>query len=228
MLLARSAYTVHAAARTWGGACAQVSTLASERICATDVLDLRARQQPRVEIAGERARLQYARKANSRAFGDHIPFPEHARGFLYLHHPDAAHPAAAELRFRVLPAGADAPQEAFASGADLEVVPATPWRIPAVSACRHAKYQPLARLLLRDGVLPRATLDAWKRMPIISIKTQTPLLHKLEQPFAWELGSSGFHICVAHGRRIDYIKVQSALHDLRHNHVGAARPHTGA
>jgi hypothetical protein len=228
MLLARSACTVRAVARQWGGAGAQVSTLASERICATDVLDLRARRQPRVIIAGEHARLQYASKANSRASDAHIAFPDHARGFLYLHHPDAAHPAAAELRFRVLPAGADAPQEAFARGADLEIVPATPWRIPAVSACRHAKYQPLARLLLQDGVLPRPTLYAWKRMPIVSVKTQTPLLHKLEQPFAWELGSSEFNIGVAHGRRIHHIKIKSALHDLRHNHVGAARPHTGA
>jgi hypothetical protein len=221
---------MHAAPRTRGGACAWLSTLVSERLHATDVLDLRGRQHPGfdTDVAGERGRLQFTRKSKAgTSVADYNPFPDHARGFLYLYNPDTAHPAAAEVRFRVLPAGAEVPQDAFARGADLEVAAAAPWRIPVVAVCRSAKYAPLARLLLRDGALPRKTLSAWKTMPILPPKTQTPLLHKLEQPFAWELGSTSIHVCLADGRTLHHVAFPSPLHDWRRNTEWPAYPYTG-
>ncbi|KZP33899.1 hypothetical protein FIBSPDRAFT_990221 [Athelia psychrophila] len=86
----------------------------------------------------------------------HVPFPDDARGFLYLHSPAAEPKAMWEIRFRVT----DNNCPSSLSGSDLLFPNLTPWAISLGSLqARHPEYLPLRDLLIREGLDIDALLE---------------------------------------------------------------------
>jgi hypothetical protein len=202
-----------------------ISTLVPGRLRTTDLLDLSGQRHALVTantVPGS-ACLRYHHR------GEHyVAFPQDTRGFLYLHIPDHAHLAAAEIRFRLAARDSDSPEAAFVRGEDLYVEEEIPWRIPAVMAVQSsAQHVLLAHVLRQDGDLPAVALDTWARRREIRIRPDAALLHKMEQPFIFELGqTSQTMIWVANGLEIHHAKTAPPLRDSRNERRGVT-PYSG-
>ncbi|KZP27440.1 hypothetical protein FIBSPDRAFT_1040263 [Athelia psychrophila] len=86
-----------------------------------------------------------------------VPFPDDARGFIYLHSPAAEPMVMWEIRFRVTDNNFPS---SFKSGSDLLYPNLTPWAISLGSLQAHnPEYLPLRDLLIREGLDVDALLD---------------------------------------------------------------------
>jgi hypothetical protein len=187
-----------------------ISTLVSDRLVSTDLLDLSGQKQrdchtTSVDSASEQSvRLSYKHEK---------PFPSSTRGYLYWHTPHPEHLAAGEIRFRLAPKGIDDPMAAFATGQDLYVSEETPWRVWAVAAARNRTQRALAEILVRDGVLPQRALDEWQHRAL-SPRPWTSVLLQLDQPFVCDLGDA-INLYVADGLNLHRVVIKSLLRDRR-------------
>jgi hypothetical protein len=179
--------------------CTWISTLVRERLRGEDLLDLSGLITPScavndsAEPAAKFRYLEYWDSAQKR--NRTLPFPPNTRGFLYCHTPDPAHPAATELRFRLVSGVTGDPQAAFALGEDLLLSPGIPWRLHAISIARsRGNYIPLATLLLCDGLVSQEAMDHWGQSKTdgvdpYKLRRQIPVLCRLDQPFLYQLAS---------------------------------------
>lgn len=109
----------------------------------------------------------------------YVPFPENARGFLYLHSPAEVPKALWEIRFRVTDTNCPS---TFNSGLDLLFPNQTPWAISfSAMHARNKKYLPLRQLLTREGL----DVDNLANIPVVKRMGQAsrPLVYSLGQRF---------------------------------------------
>ncbi|KZP33917.1 hypothetical protein FIBSPDRAFT_943017 [Athelia psychrophila] len=110
-----------------------------------------------------------------------VPFPDDARGFLYLHSPAAEPKAMWEIRFRITDSNCPS---SFKSGSDLAYPNETTWAISLGSLHLHnPEYLSLRDLLIRGGLDVDALLG---KMGVTKIKRHTsmPLInYSLNQRF---------------------------------------------
>ncbi|KAJ6533761.1 hypothetical protein DFH09DRAFT_124835 [Mycena vulgaris] len=150
-----------------------ISTLTPELLQPADFLDLAGSNRRRVTFPlsaqGSDMQLAYFRHGPSssmpRAF---IPFPAHARGFLYFAPQLALSTLASSVRFRCTPSEDPA---SFAAGNDLALPNGLPWQILLAQAVISTQIA-LRAQLLHEGHLTAAGIAQWKAR--VGMRVRTP------------------------------------------------------
>jgi hypothetical protein len=198
---------------------APISTLVPERLCPEDLLDWSGLKTASCAVDNSSqpsSRLVYTSSYHEQKGKTWIPFPSNTRGFLYCHVPDPDHPAATEVRFRLIPELTDNPRTAFELGGDLLLSPAIPWRLHATAIARSQnRYVSLATLLLRDGLVSQDAMSQWAQAKIPRPDRQTPVLYRLDQPFVYRLNSTEQLLYVADKLDIRKVRLMPLLRDCR-------------
>jgi hypothetical protein len=150
-------------------------------------------------VAGGKAlRIRYER-APRRAL-----FPAGAAGFLYAHMPDAAHPAGAHLRFRLV----DTPDPArFADGQDLRTPAGTVWERWLPGLVRGVAGAEIAAVLAADGVIAQDVLDAWHAED--APRSMHAVAAPGAEPFPWDFGSHSQVVAFSRGPDVEHVRIRS-------------------
>ncbi|KZP33913.1 hypothetical protein FIBSPDRAFT_943014 [Athelia psychrophila] len=160
-----------------------IQTLDPSQLQPSDHLNLSGTTHSKISTQEAAFRVSYT------SINNHInPFPDNARGFLYLHSPPAEPKAMWEIRFRVTDNNCPS---SFKSGSDLVYPNKTTWAISLGSLqAHHPEYLPLRNLLIREGLdidALLATMGAAKQKKLTSI----PLIdYSLAQRFRVEFQST--------------------------------------
>jgi hypothetical protein len=157
----------------------RISTLDANRLSRRDLLDLSGRVARTLRITGVEAvgslKFRVSHKKS-------IPFPAHARGFLYFRPGPEHAPLAGEIRFRCVPTSLP---EDFATGTDLymDYDPTIPWFISLHAALKsRTMYTGIAISLLRDNLVSeslKSQAAMWKTRHSL----KHPMIHSLDQHF---------------------------------------------
>ncbi|KZP33730.1 hypothetical protein FIBSPDRAFT_1035743 [Athelia psychrophila] len=122
-----------------------IQTLDPSRLQPSDHLNLSGAPTAGIYVRESACRITYTEK--NRLL---VPFPDNARGFLYLHSPTAGSKAMWEIRFRVTDSNCPS---TFKAGSDLVYPNKTTWAISLGSLrARRPEYAPLRNLLIREGL----------------------------------------------------------------------------
>ncbi|KZP27441.1 hypothetical protein FIBSPDRAFT_315985 [Athelia psychrophila] len=129
-----------------------IQTLYPSRLHPSDHLNISGSSHLKISAQESPFHITYTTSKNSP-----VPFPDYARGFLYLYSPVAEAKAMWEIRFRVTN---DNCPSSFKSGWDLLYPNLNPWAISLGSLrAHHPNYLPLRDLLIHEGLDVDALLE---------------------------------------------------------------------
>jgi hypothetical protein len=128
-----------------------LSTLKPDELLPTDFLDMSNMASPTISLAG----VAYTTHLQ---FGTDVHFPDHARGFLYLHQP-SNDPITSSIRFRCTRSNDPA---TFDQGKDLIRYSGQTWDIKMPSIL-HSRLSLFRDHLLHDGILTNDQIVHWQR-----------------------------------------------------------------
>ncbi|KAF5332848.1 hypothetical protein D9611_005379 [Ephemerocybe angulata] len=178
---------------------APICSLNPEQLTLSDLLDISGLVQPAPCLAEVgKATISY-KECGSNSKGDrrHIPFPPGSVGFLYLHRRPNSHPAAGEIRFRVVDASkvdSSTPTvELFRGGSDLLAHKGygQPWRIHMLQTYLSRMYEPFRKATVRQGLLTedeeREASLLLSKLPVKTLKAPTIILERITDPFILSL-----------------------------------------
>ncbi|KAJ6546030.1 hypothetical protein DFH09DRAFT_1087992 [Mycena vulgaris] len=162
-----------------------VSTLNPSLLSPADHLDLSQSAAPKIRSAPARGgtRLAYAhhRPDLSEAKTETIPFPAHARGFLYYHFPPGTTSLEGGLRFRCITGNSPS---SFPRGHDLLGTSGFPWQISLPQLACRPGYAWIAEQLVQENLVTQEQLAQCQRIfghhPSIY---PHHLLFRLDSPF---------------------------------------------
>ncbi|KAF6753222.1 hypothetical protein DFP72DRAFT_1069601 [Ephemerocybe angulata] len=125
----------------------------------------------------------------------HIPFPPGSVGFLYLHRRPNSHPAAGEIRFRVVDVfkiDSSTPTELFKGGSDLLAYEGyQPWRIHMLQTYWSNVYEPFRKSIVRQGLLTEdeetETSLLLSKVPMKRLRGNSIILERVTDPFVLSL-----------------------------------------
>jgi hypothetical protein len=189
-----------------------LSTLDPDRLRSEDLMDVSGRLAVTVNftslanetpVSGAIPQLHYASISESgKRIG--IPFPAGTHGFLYFRRSPHAHPAAGDIRFRLVrPESAHlSASERFLQGSDLlKKGGVSPWRIPLIRIFQ--KYPVVWRKLVEENLTSpdrEAELESFlSNIPVIRSVT---VLESIVDPFVLDLGNPHPRLVVLHIERI--------------------------
>ncbi|KAF8074048.1 hypothetical protein FPV67DRAFT_784005 [Lyophyllum atratum] len=160
-----------------------LKTLNPQRIQSEDFIDISKHEMARVWVGSHRAKFYYGFENT----WSRLPFPAHARGFLYHHRDPKLPPTTAQIRFRLTPHNDPAQ---FHVGQDMLTTRGAPWAINLLSMTKPF-YKAFKLQLLEEGLLDpdfmRTVQEAWAgRRQVVGL----PSIHYLEQPFVMDLAGS--------------------------------------
>ena len=158
---------------------------------------------------------------------DYLPYPSHARGFLYYHPPNSNIFApefddfdVGHLRFRCV----DSPQTPFQAGSDLLLTSGAPWH------CSGKRFMegvglPLFNLALREGLITMEEVSAWSLVTLrythLSSVQRMRYIRKFDQPFVLHLSNTTNNLQLASGHLGNEGMVEYRLRTGLYNSKGA-------
>lgn len=133
-----------------------------------------------------------------------IPFPAGTHGFLYFHRSPHAHPAAGDIRFRLVrPESAHlSPSERFLQGSDLLMKDGvSPWRVHLINIFQS--YPAVRRKLLEEQLIsPNREAQLESLLSNLPFRRCVPILESIVDPFVLELGNAHPRLVVLHTERV--------------------------
>ncbi|KZP04136.1 hypothetical protein FIBSPDRAFT_1054883 [Athelia psychrophila] len=154
-----------------------IQTLDPSRLRPSDYVNFAGAGRPKIKISSQDSFVKFVYHQSVRSQRRHIPFPESANGFLYLHAPKEEPKILWQIRFRVTD---NASPASFESGSDLLNPNQIPWFISLQAMKARNSFPALRELLIRDGLDfdSLAEGNATARGPI-----STPSIYSLGQLF---------------------------------------------
>ncbi|TEB29907.1 hypothetical protein FA13DRAFT_601717 [Coprinellus micaceus] len=181
-----------------------VATLDPGRLRSEDLLNLSGLSQPRIcfpckdapssASPYDTARLAYRYISGSLSI---VPFPADTQGFLYFHQSPHSHPAAGEVRFRVVrPEDSSLPtREAFSRGSDLTLDHRhNLWGVHLTVVLR--KYPVIWRKLISDGIIPPSRAAELEGLVPKHLRGRSRVLDSITDPFILGLAMETTKPCV--------------------------------
>jgi len=168
---------------------------------------------PRVPISMQ-PRLWY--------YGANGRFPDHARGFLYLHNPPDMPLIASAIRLRCTPSKDPA---TFNQGKDLELPYGIPWEFtfPSILFLRSPYIRDY---LVQAGLLTEDLLSHWRSVLRAVPRGHTRILHQLNQPFLIKFHHYDIRLPVAVPDFIGTLHIHAPFQDRR-TQLSSVLPYKG-
>ena len=128
-----------------------------------------------------------------------VPFPAGVQGFLYFRQSPHSHPAAGELRFRVVrPEDTGLPpRESFPRGSDLMLDHRyNLWNIHLTGLFQY--YPVIWRKLIDDGIISPSRAAELEGLALKSVARRSKILDSITDPFLYDLGSTEPSLVILH------------------------------
>ncbi|KAJ7669080.1 hypothetical protein B0H17DRAFT_1247076, partial [Mycena rosella] len=179
-------------------------SLRPENLKSSDFVDLAGmvKASVRFDPAQPQLRLSY----DWSVAGGHIPFPQHACGYLYYHPPPLHAPLAGSIRLRV--------NSDDARGSDLLLPTGLPWCIGLPQLVAFAHGAGALQQLLADDLISHAAITHCTRV-FAGRRSRLPhvLLFALDQPFALAMEQAELRLVVVGRERVALFTKQRLFGD---------------
>jgi hypothetical protein len=180
------------------------STLTPSKLAPSDWIDLSEKSNCRVKYESSGAPIHGVLGFRhggvlTRHGGGVPPFPPGTAGFLYAH-TVPGHPAAGEVRMRLVPS----PDPGlFAAGADLRMPNGLPWTRPFPALARAKTLPPVRECLLREGAMSAGDAARWADL---RVEAHSRIVHAAGAPFFFNFREGAdLRMRVAHGSEVELV-----------------------